>query len=302
MAAVSSRRGNRSRAIPRPEILETRRLMAVTAQPTAAEQLFLEQLNNARANPAAYGASIGVDLSGVAPSQPLAFDPILVNEAQSHSSDMINRNYFSSNTPEGVTPVQRVVSSGFPIKNRRNPSKWVVGAIYQLTYTGDDLPDASLQTLADNAPGALSALITDQGVADLHHRLHLLAVPPFSDPSLRLVGIGAAGAQTAAMTTLDYSIDIAAPASKDANLTGVVFNDANRNGSYDIGEGLGGVTISAAGKKGHGSTTTFASGGYSLPLPKGTYTVTASGGGLAHAMTQSVTIGTLNVRLDVTAS
>ena len=41
-------------------------------QPTAQEQLFLEQLNDARANPAAYGASVGLDLSGVAPSEPLA--------------------------------------------------------------------------------------------------------------------------------------------------------------------------------------------------------------------------------------
>ena len=44
---------------------------------------------------------------------------------------------------------------------------------------------------------------------------------------------------------------------------------------YDVGEGLGGVTVSVAGA---GSVTTFDSGGYSIPLAPGSYTVTASGG------------------------
>ena len=39
------------------ESLEPRQVLSV-AQPTATEQLFLELMNDARANPAAYGASI----------------------------------------------------------------------------------------------------------------------------------------------------------------------------------------------------------------------------------------------------
>jgi hypothetical protein len=49
--------------------------MPAGMQPTAAEQLLLQELNLARAQPAEYGASIGVDLSNVAPSAPLAFNP-----------------------------------------------------------------------------------------------------------------------------------------------------------------------------------------------------------------------------------
>lgn len=299
---MSSTRITRSCGTPSLEVLETRQLMAVTAQPTAAEQLFLEQLNNARANPAAYGATIGVDLSGVAPSQPLAFDPYLINEAQSHSLDMINQNYFSPTTPEGVTLVQRILSSGFPIKDRRAPNRWALGPIAQITYTDPGLPQASLQAIADNAPIALSDLITDQGFSDLHHRRALLSISPDSNPALRLVGIGAAAAGSAEMTTLDYSIDIAAPAKTGAYLTGVVFEDANGNGSYDVGEGLGGVTIKAVGNRDQGTATTFASGGYSLPLRPGTYTVTVSGGGLIHSMTQSVRMGTLNTALNFIVS
>src|SRR6266576_2853953 len=82
------------------EELESRYLLSIAA-PTATEQLLLELLNNARANPAAYGASIGVDLSGVAPSQPLAFDGRMIDAARAHSIDMSIQGYFGHNTPLG---------------------------------------------------------------------------------------------------------------------------------------------------------------------------------------------------------
>src|SRR5436309_4048200 len=94
------------------EQLEIRQLLS-GFQPTAVEQLFLEQLNDARANPAAYGASIGLDLSAVAPSQPLAFNTDLVESARLHSQDMNNRAYFAHNTPEGIDPGQRMSAAGF---------------------------------------------------------------------------------------------------------------------------------------------------------------------------------------------
>jgi hypothetical protein len=37
--------------------------------------MVLEQVNDARANPAGYGAAVGLNLSRVPRSQPLAFDP-----------------------------------------------------------------------------------------------------------------------------------------------------------------------------------------------------------------------------------
>src|SRR6184192_1973169 len=81
------------------EELEARQLLS-GFQPTPAEQLFLERLNDARGNPAAYGAAIGLDLSGVAPAPPLAFDARLVEAARRHSQDMGARDYFAHNTPE----------------------------------------------------------------------------------------------------------------------------------------------------------------------------------------------------------
>src|SRR5262245_65198679 len=114
MRMSSIRRGAVPRRCrPRLEELESRRLLS-GYQPTAAEQLFLERLNDARANPAAYGASIGIDLSNVAPSQPLAFDTRLIQSARDHSQDMSDHNYFSHTGSDGSNPGQRMSAAGFP--------------------------------------------------------------------------------------------------------------------------------------------------------------------------------------------
>src|ERR1700681_3364044 len=97
------------RFLPRLEELEDRTVPSGLA-PTAVEQLFLEQLNDARANPAAYGASIGVDLSGVAPAPPLAFNPLLIEAARLHSQDMNTQGYFDHTTPQGVDPGSRIAA------------------------------------------------------------------------------------------------------------------------------------------------------------------------------------------------
>src|SRR5437660_12728116 len=95
------------------EALETRQLLSAV-QPMPAEQLMLEELNDARANPAAYGASIGLDLSNVAPAQPLAFDPRLVQAAGDHSQDMNDNAYFAHVSPGGATPADRITFNGVP--------------------------------------------------------------------------------------------------------------------------------------------------------------------------------------------
>jgi uncharacterized protein YkwD len=256
------------------EELEPRRLLA-GFQPTAVEQLFLELLNDARANPAAYGATIGLDLSGVAPAQPLAFSPLLIEAARLHAQDMSARSYFDHTTPEGLDPGQRLSATGFA---------W--------TGWGESLaagfPD----------PGtALAALVLDAGIADLGHRRHLLAIDA-SFQSHRQIGIGIVLGGAGPYQDY-YAVDTAVPADGRPFLTGVVFSDSNGNGRYDLGEGLGGVTITVAGV---GSVATFDSGGYSLPVNPGTYTVTASGGGLAAPVTRTVTVGSANYRLNVTAA
>src|SRR5580658_1871470 len=98
---------------PAAERLEARSLLSGYL-PTAIEQLYLEELDDARFDPAAFGDSLGLDLSSVAPAQPLAMSPLLVESARLHSQDMIAQNYFSHTSPEGVGPEQRIEATGFP--------------------------------------------------------------------------------------------------------------------------------------------------------------------------------------------
>ena len=193
---------------------------------------------------------------------------------------MINQNYFSGTTPEGVTLIQRILSSGFPIENPHLPGRWAVGPIAQ-SLRGRQ---GCLRTRCKHRRQCANRPFRPD------HRSRCRR--PASSPRVAVDGsrfesLAEArrdrrrGCGSAEMTTLDYSIDIAAPAKTRRYLTGVVFKDANGNGSYDIGEGRGGVTVKAVGSRGHGTTTTFASGGYTLPLRTGTYTVTVSGGGLS---------------------
>jgi uncharacterized protein YkwD len=260
---------------PRRLLLEEleSRLVLSGYQPTAQEQMFLELLNDARANPAAYGASIGLDLSYVAPAAPLAFDTLIQQAAQLDAQDMNNRAFFGHTNPDGLDPGARLTNAGYP---------W--------TTWGESI--AAGGTLPSPAE-ALRALIIDAGVPDLGHRNHLLGIG-YPDNLQSEVGIGMVQNGSGPYSNY-YVIDTGATRDTRPFLTGVVYNDTNANGHYDVGEGLGGVTITVAGV---GSTYTFGSGGYSFQLSPGTYTVTASGGGLAAPITQTVWVGSANVRLN----
>src|SRR5262249_49480568 len=200
MSSISSSATLRGRC--QVQELEPRRLLA-GFQPTNAEQLFLERLNDARANPAAYGAAIGLDLSYVAPTPPLAMDPLMVQAARQHSQDMSDRNYFSHYSPEGLNAGNRLTNVGFP---------W--------TYWGE-----SLAAGYPTPETALAGLIIDAGVSDLGHRRHLLAIDDFYK-SLTQVGVGIVQGGSGTYGNY-YTIDTAVTADTRPFLTGVVYNDTN---------------------------------------------------------------------------
>jgi hypothetical protein len=256
------------------EELEPRRLLSGW-EPTPQEQLFLERLNDARSNPAVYGQAIGLNLSNVAPSQPLAFDTRMIQADRLHSQDMSDRNYFSHDTPEGLTPSDRLSQAGVP---------WTTWG--ESIAGGFPTPES-----------ALAALIIDTGIPDLGHRRQLLSMDGiFQNQNQVGVGIVLNGS---GLYRDYYTIDTVTTGDNRPFLTGVVYNDYNGNGAYDVGEGLGGITVTVAGV---GSTTTFASGGYSFQVSPGTYTVTFSGGGLGWPLTKTVTVGSTNYRLNVIPS
>ncbi len=259
---------------PRLDVLEARTLLS-GYQPTDLEQLFLEELNDIRANPAAYGQSIGLDLSVVAPAPPLAFDTRLIQSARDHSQDMSANNYFGHNSLNGEDPGQRMAADGYP---------WTAWA-------------ESIAAGYSSVDVALKELIIDAGVPDLGHRVQLLGIgSPYQ--SLNQVGVGIVMNGSGSYADY-YTIDSGETGDTRAFLTGVVYADRNGNGKYDPGEGLGGVTVTAVGG---GSTTTFGSGGYSIPLAPGTYSVIVGGGSFPGSTTETVSIGAVNVRLNINAA
>jgi Cysteine-rich secretory protein family len=259
--------------------------------PTDVEQYYLELLDDARFNPAAYGQSLGLNLSNVAPAQPLAMNEELVESARLHSQDMINQDYFSHTSPQGTDPGDRIAAAGFSytgwaesIETNTNPAPSSQG--FPANYGAWD------------AGYSLGNLIVDQGVPDLGHRIMLLDIGGL-DHAMQQIGIGIASQDSTsggfAYRQTDTTIDLASTSDSNPFLTGVVFNDTAGNGEYQPGEGLSGVTIAVSGV---GSTTTLDAGGYSIELAPGTYTVTASGGALPAPIARTVIIGNDNVRLN----
>jgi uncharacterized protein YkwD len=277
------------------EELESR-LTPSGLQPSALEQEFLERLNDARANPPAYGASIGLNLAGVAPSQPLAFNTRLIAAARGHAGDMATRGYFAHFTPEGVSPGKRMRQAGFPANS------WAESIDLEEVPTLVFNPDQNAPPVRQppSPEQALADLIIDAGVPDLGHRKHLLAIDPVARKHAQ-VGVGFAshdltGPDGFGFTANFWTVDTAAPGPHQQFLTGSVFHDANHNGLYDAGEGISGVTIRVSGV---GAVRDFDSGGYTVQLPHGgNYRVTASGGGLPAPITRTVHAGGKNVRLN----
>src|SRR5262249_51821913 len=132
------------------------------------EQAMLEEINGFRAHPGTFIADDG-PLTSIPPSQPLAFDPLLIQAARLHSQDMHDRNYFNHVNPEGLGYDQRIRATGFV---PTNDAESIAGGL----LSPDD---------------AVSGLINDYGNPVGGHRRMLLAVDDFFKP-LGQVGIGAA--------------------------------------------------------------------------------------------------------------
>jgi len=81
-------------------------------------------------------------------------------------------------------------------------------------------------------------------------------------------------------------------------LVGVAYQDKNSNNSYDIGEGLGGVSVQP--DRGDYCAFTSSSGGYALPAPAaaGMVKLTASGGALPAPLARTVTLSDANIKVD----
>ena len=219
-------------------------------EPTDFEQLMLELVNEARADPVAEAEALGIDLNqGLAAGRisrdakpPLAFHPLLIEAARGHSDWMLAEGVFSHTGSGGSSPTQRAAALGYPFQ--------VVENIAYRSTTG--VLDFE-ESVYDNHDG----LFKSPG-----HRVNLM------NPAYSVVGLGVRRGSyrdaNAQMVSQGFS---EGGNSTDSGpfLLGVVFDDKNGNGVYDPGEGVPGVRVEP--DFGGYYAVTSASGGYAVPLP-----------------------------------
>ena len=257
------------------------------AEPTASEQYLLELVNRARANPNAEANRYNINLNDGLPSgtissaakQPLAFNLEIIDAARSHSQWMLEEDIFDHTGEDDSNAGERMEDAGF-------------------NFTGNWEWGENLVWRVANNPNNLTQTINleHQGLFESEeHRENLL------NPDFREIGIGALVGEFEGWNVLMTTENFARSGS-DIFLTGVAFDDSVRdNDFYTIGEGLGGLTVTAVRLANNRtfSTTTMDAGGYQLALRPGTYEVTFSGNPLTESITQTIVIGSQNVKLDL---
>jgi uncharacterized protein YkwD len=275
--------------------LESRRLLAAVF-PTAHEQYLVELINRGRANPTAEATRYGTDLNeglnpgqiSSTPKQPLAINPLLTDAARKHSQWMIDNDIFS-HYEGSADPEARMRAAGYPFNL---PWTWGENIGWSGSTGSIDVTQKTAEIHED--------LYVDAAIAGRGHRLNLM------NNGFREIGGGVVtGAFTtgptynAVMITEDFG-----SSGNGVFLTGVAYGDGVTDDDfYTPGEGLGGVLVKATRVSDSAAfqATTWASGGYSLALAAGTYTVTASGGGLGGTVAYgNVVVRTENVKRDFT--
>jgi hypothetical protein len=277
----------------------------LTTQPDAYEQLTLELINHARMDPdgefarlilnagSRTGANAEItnairyfdvnmsmlqsQLLAFNPVQPLAWSNQLSNSATTHSQLMVQFDQQGHFLPGEPGMLERVQQAGyFPTQMAENVFAYAEDPLY--THAA---------FVIDWGPGP-GGMQTPAG-----HRNAILST------WAQEIGIGAVAENNPATQVGPMLVThhIASRAGYQAQLLGVVIDDRDNDNFYDIGEGLGGVTVTAVGAAGTFSTTTWDAGGYQMVLPAGLYTVTYSGNGMQQSY--SVTMGSANNKFDV---
>ncbi len=261
--------------------------------PTDEEQLYLELINRARADPVGEGirlkntpdpmirnaiTSFGVDLalmvsqfSTISPQPPLSMNAKLLNSARLHSQDMFDHNFQGhTNFSDGGLPASRIAAQQYnAIGSGENVYAFAQSVLYghagfEVDWGGDPATQGGMQT----PPG---------------HRdtLH--------DGFFLEVGIGVVNGRNGQVGPQLVTQDFATEFGTSTFITGVVYYDFNNNGFYDVGEGIGGVTVKVAGENYYAVTAD--SGGYSVPVLNGNFAVTFTATNLSNQVSAVVSGG-----------
>jgi hypothetical protein len=262
-------------------------IVALSISLTDEEQLLVELINRARSDPEAEAAHFGINLNdGLQPGTisskskpPLAPHPALFRAAGAHSQDMLDNNYFSHTDLWGQSPTDRAKAAGY--------TGWVGENI---AWGGSDRPiDQEVHVY----------LRHKQLFRSHKHRENILS------PRYREVGVGIRfGVPGDIRQNVSMVTEVFGNRGGYPFITGVVYADVIvEDGFYSIGEGAADISIFAVAKDSGASytVTTGPSGGYSLQVPSGTYTVTASDS-ISSMVIDDVVVDGQNVKVDFEAS
>ncbi|MEL6532537.1 MAG: CAP domain-containing protein [Pseudomonadota bacterium] len=245
------------------------------------EQMIVEMVNRARLDPQAEAALQNEAIApggSTTPQEALAVVPTLSNAARDHSRDMDNRDFFAHTNPDGDRPWDRAQDAG-----------------HENGFVGENIGWIGSTGGVGNAQGRAEAHQNNLWESD-GHQVNMLS------GSWSEIGLGYDYGDFVYEGTNYTGSTFATQKFGDTGqtyLTGVVIDDADDDAFYDIGEGQGGVRITAWNADGVYATATWSAGGYSLALPPGTYRVAFEGGDLDGVYETEVTIGSENVKLDV---
>jgi hypothetical protein len=265
-------------------------------QPTAEEQLYLELVNRSRSNPTAEGVrlanitdadvknaysffSVNLALMQNAfstnpPVPPLAMNLQLMTAARLHSGDMFTNKFQGHTGTDGSTLGPRLTAAGYPFQNGAenvySSAKYVLHG-----HVGFNVDWGTGPGGMQDPPG---------------HRNNI------HSPIFREVGMGIVNGTNGGFGPQFITQDFGVRQGDTPLLTGVAYYDLNGNSFYDIGEGIGGVTVSVSNSTYYAVTAD--SGGYTVPVTtNGAYTVAFTAPGLATQ--RVVTVSSLNnLKLD----
>lgn len=269
-----------------------------TGDPTDQEQLYLELINRARANPTAEGVRLaaltdpdvrqsysyfGVNLAlmqsemaALPVAAPLAMSAKLLQSARVHSNDQFTGGFQGHVGTDGSSMGTRLTRAG-----------------YSASYYAENVYAYSKSTAFGHASFEVDWGYESDGMQT--GRGHRAAI----HAGFREVGIGVRAGTNGEVGPQVVTQDFGVPAGAEVPfLLGVAYYDFDGDNFYDAGEGIGGVTVTAQGSSYH--AVTAASGGYALPVPAGaaTRTVTFTGLGFNHSTTAAFGVSNTNRKVD----
>ncbi len=258
--------------------------------PSPEEQLYIEYVNRARANPAAEGILLanttdpdvaasmnyfGVnrtmlrnEMAAIPPSPPLAPNVSLTTSARGHSQWMLTNATQSHNqTNPANSPGQRITAAGYNFSTwGENIYAYCKNAFYG--HAGFEV---------DWGPGGSGGMLAGRG-----HRVAIHSA------NYREIGVGVVNGTNGAIGPQLVTQNFGTQRSSSYFGTGVAYFDLNGNNFYDLGEAIPGLTVNISGSSSYCKTAS--GGGWVIPLPASTETTNRTITFSALGLQQSINI------------